>query len=157
MRTTWVEKTSQRCRVIIYLRHVSIISIAVMSQIPDDLKYTREHEWVRIEGDTVTVGITDYAQGSLGDVVYVDGLATGATIKAGATMATIESVKAVSDIYAPVSGEVIEVNTGIAGDPGSINREPYGNGWLFRAKGFAPAELSALLDAVAYADFVASL
>ncbi|MCB1202559.1 MAG: glycine cleavage system protein GcvH [Leptospiraceae bacterium] len=128
-----------------------------MSSIPDDLKYTREHEWVRVEGQTVVVGITDYAQNSLGDVVYVDGLENGQELKSGATIASIESVKAVSDIYSPVTGKITEINDAIANDPAIINKDPYGEGWLFKASIGDAASFEELLDAAAYGEFVATL
>ncbi|NBT89726.1 MAG: glycine cleavage system protein GcvH [Verrucomicrobia bacterium] len=106
---------------------------------PDDLRYAKTHEWVRMEKDRATVGITDHAQNELNDVVFVDLPKPGKKVNAGDVIATVESVKAASDIYAPVGGEVIEANAALSSDPGLINREPYANGWLFRLKPSSPA------------------
>jgi glycine cleavage system H protein len=104
-----------------------------MSELPGDLRYTSEHEWLRQEEDgSVTIGITDYAQAALGDLVYVELPETGMEIDAGGEMAVVESVKAASDVYAPVSGTVLEVNAALADDPEKINRDPYGDGWMVR-------------------------
>jgi glycine cleavage system H protein len=119
-------------------------------EFPTDLKYTKEHEWVRIEGNVGVVGITDYAQGELGDVVFVELPAKGRTVKAGDTFGTIEAVKAVSDLYAPVSGEVLEVNAALAANSELVNKEPYGGGWMLKIKIAEAGELSGLLDAAAY-------
>ena len=102
--------------------------------IPEDLQYTKSHEWVRIEGDTATIGITDHAQDELGDVVFVELPDEGATFEAGESFGTVESVKAVSDLYAPVSGEVIEVNSTLEDAPENINEDPYGEGWLVKLR-----------------------
>lgn len=129
-----------------------------MSSIPADLKYTKTHEWVRVEGDIATVGITDFAQKELSDIVYVEITALGKTVKQTETIGFIEAVKATSDIYAPVSGEVIEANAQInkkEGDaPAMVNRDPYGMGWLCKIKISNPAELSTLLDQAAYTNLV---
>ena len=122
---------------------------------PADCRYTREHEWVRVSGNTATIGITDYAQHELGDVVYVDLPKTGAQLAAGATLGTVESVKAVSDIYAPVSGQVTESNAALADAPELVNKDPHGTAWLVRVKLSNPAELSALMDASAYQAYIA--
>jgi len=119
-------------------------------QFPDDLRYSSDHEWVRVEGDLVRVGITDYAQDALGDVVFVDLPAVGASAGAGASFSEIESTKSVSDIYAPVAGEVVEVNTALADAPELVNQDPYGAGWICVIRPTDPAELGALLDAEAY-------
>ena len=119
-------------------------------EFPTDLKYTKEHEWVRIEGNVGVVGITDYAQGELGDVVFVELPAKGRTVKSGDTFGTIEAVKAVSDLYAPVSGEVLEVNAALAANSELVNKEPYGGGWMLKIKIADAGELSGLLDAAAY-------
>ncbi len=119
-------------------------------EFPTDLKYTKEHEWVRIEGSVGVVGITDYAQGELGDVVFVELPAKGRTVKSGDTFGTIEAVKAVSDLYAPVSGEVLEVNAALAANSELVNKEPYGGGWMLKIKIADAGELSGLLDAAAY-------
>lgn len=118
--------------------------------IPDDLKYTKEHEWVRLEGDTATVGITDYAQGELGDVVYVELPSVGTRIKQMDAFGTIEAVKAVSELYAPLSGVVKETNQELEADAAVINSDPYGAGWMIKVEGFATGESEQLLDASAY-------
>jgi glycine cleavage system H protein len=102
--------------------------------IPEDLQYTKSHEWVRIEGDTVTIGITDHAQDELGDVVFVELPEEGATFDAGESFGTVESVKAVSDLYAPVGGEVVEVNSTLEDAPENINEDPYGEGWIVKLR-----------------------
>jgi glycine cleavage system H protein len=117
---------------------------------PDDRRYTKEHEWVRVDGDVGTVGITDHAQHELSDVVYVDLPKVGAHAAAGVTIAVIESVKAASDIYSPVNGEVVEVNGDLVKKPELVNQDPYGAAWLFRIKLSEPAELDALKDAAGY-------
>jgi glycine cleavage system H protein len=117
---------------------------------PENLKYTKDHEWILIAGDTGTVGITDYAQGELGDVVFVELPANGKTVKQGESFGTIEAVKAVSDLYAPVSGTVTETNPDIAKTPELVNKDPYGKGWMVRVKLAKPAEAAALLSAPAY-------
>jgi glycine cleavage system H protein len=119
-------------------------------EFPENLKYTKEHEWVRVEGNIAVIGITDYAQGELGDVVFVELPAKGKQIKQGETFGTIEAVKAVSDLYAPVSGEVTEINTALEKNSELVNNEPYGGGWMVKAKIANQQELSGLLDAKAY-------
>ncbi|HEY7297927.1 MAG TPA: glycine cleavage system protein GcvH [Xanthobacteraceae bacterium] len=114
------------------------------------LKYTKEHEWLRIEGDVATVGITPFAQEKLGDLVFIELPAKGAKFAMGAAAATVESVKAASDVYAPVGGEIIEVNGRLADEPGLVNSEPTGNGWLFKMKIGNRAELQQLLDEDGY-------
>ena len=109
--------------------------------IPQDLQYTRSHEWVRTEGDTATVGISDHAQDELGDVVFVELPDEGATFDAGESFGTVESVKAVSDVYAPVGGEVVEVNSSLEDAPEKINDDPYGEGWLVKLRTTGEAEL----------------
>jgi len=121
-----------------------------MSNIPPQLRYAASHEWIKINGDIGTVGISDHAQHELSDVVYVDLPKVGAKIAAGAVVAVVESVKAASDIYSPVSGEVVEVNAGLVKKPELVNTDPYGAAWLFRLKLSAPAELGALKDAAGY-------
>ena len=120
-----------------------------MSTIPADLRYAASHEWIKVEGTVGTVGITDHAQQELSDVVYVDLPKIGATIAAGATIAVVESVKAASDIYSPVSGEVTEVNADLVKKPELVNQDPYA-AWLFRLKLSAPAEVDVLKDAAGY-------
>jgi len=122
---------------------------------PNEYRYTKEHEWVRLEGGTATVGITDYAQHALGDVVYVEMPRAGTKLAAGKSFGTVESVKAVSEIYAPVSGEVTEINASLAGAPELINTDPHGQGWLVKVKGAAPSEITTLMDAAAYQAYIA--
>jgi len=122
---------------------------------PDDAKYTKDHEWIRVEGGIGTVGITEYAQGELGDVVFVELPAVGAAVKAHATFGTIEAVKAVSDLYAPVSGTVTEVNQELSKTPEIVNKDPYGKGWMVKIRVADPAELASLMDAAAYGKSVA--
>jgi glycine cleavage system H protein len=121
-----------------------------MSNIPEQLRYAASHEWIKVEGETGTVGITDHAQHELSDVVYVDLPKVGAKFAAGAVVAVVESVKAASDIYSPVSGEVVEVNAALVKKPELVNSDPFGAAWLYRLKLTAPAELDALKDAAAY-------
>jgi glycine cleavage system H protein len=116
-----------------------------MSQVPSDLKYAKSHEWVRVAGDTATVGITDHAQHELTDIVFVELPAVGRKLAAGEACAVVESVKTASDIYSPVSGEVVEVNKATADNPGLVNTEPYAGGWFFKIKLSNAAELNALL------------
>lgn len=125
-----------------------------MSSYPADLKYTKEHEWVRVEGATGTVGITDFAQQQLGDVVYVELPDKGAAVKQGAVFGTIESVKAVSELFAPVSGEVIETNNDLKDRPDHVNSKPHET-WLVKVKLTNPGETAALLDAAAYEALIA--
>jgi len=112
--------------------------------VPDDLKYAETHEWIRIDGDTGTVGITDHAQNELTDIVYVDPPKAGATVTAGQPAAVVESVKAASDIYSPVDGEVIEVNDALSSEPALVNTSPYENGWLYKLRLSNPSQLAAL-------------
>lgn len=122
---------------------------------PDALKYTKEHEWVSVvEGRRVKVGITFYAQKELGDVVFVDLPKVGTAVEQGKSMAVVESVKAVSDVYAPVSGKVVEVNGALADEPERINKDPYGDGWICVLEASNPAQFDALLDAAAYRGLV---
>ncbi len=121
-----------------------------MSNIPDQLRYANSHEWIKVDGDIGTVGISDHAQGELSDVVYVDLPKVGTKLTAGAVIAVVESVKAASDIYSPVSGEIVEANAELVKKPELVNSDPYGAAWLFKIKLSAPAEVSALKDAVAY-------
>lgn len=117
---------------------------------PDDLRYARTHEWVRAEGDTATIGITDFAQNELGDVVYLELPEVGRTLQQNDVFGTVESVKAVSDLYAPVSGEVIEVNDELPDSPEEINQDPYVRGWMIIVKMDDPTELNELLSATQY-------
>lgn len=118
--------------------------------VPDDLLYSTDHEWIQITGKRARIGITDYAQDALGDVVYVQVPEMGATVAAGESFSEVESTKSVSDIYAPVSGAVVEVNSEVGSDPGAINTDPYGSGWLCIIEMSAPDEAAQLLDASAY-------
>lgn len=118
--------------------------------IPSDLRYYPSHEWLRLEGDTATVGISDHAQEELTDVVFVELPALGRNVDAGDPTAVVESVKAASDIYAPVGGEVIEVNPAVETDPSLVNTDPYGKGWIFKLRVKNAAEVSTLMDAAAY-------
>jgi glycine cleavage system H protein len=118
--------------------------------VPTDLRYTKDHEWVRVEGDEATVGITDYAAGQLGDIVFVELPEPGRTLDQFATFGVVESVKAVSDLFAPVSGEVIGGNDALAGSPELVNSDPFGEGWMVRLRVTDASELDGLLDAAAY-------
>jgi glycine cleavage system H protein len=122
-----------------------------MSNIPADLRYAKSHEWVRLEKDgTVTVGITDYAQNSLGDITYVQVPKVGAALKAGETFGVVESVKAASDLYAPIAGTVTAVNSALEGAPETVNRAPYTDGWMLKVKPADAGAINGLLDAAAY-------
>lgn len=121
-----------------------------MSNIPADLRYAKSHEWVRVEGDLATVGISDHAQHELTDVVFVELPAKGRQVKAGDACAVVESVKTASDVYSPVSGEVVETNGAVVANPALVNSAPYGEGWFFRVRLSNPGELAGLLDAPAY-------
>jgi glycine cleavage system H protein len=123
-----------------------------VSTIPRELRYTSEHEWVRLDGATATIGITDFAQSQLGEVIYVELPEPGRTFEGHAVIATVESVKAASDVYAPVGGEVIDANTVVVDDPGLLNRSPYGDGWLVKVRVKNRAEFNALLAPDAYAE-----
>lgn len=118
--------------------------------LPENLKYTKDHEWILVEGGVGTVGITDHAQGELGDVVFVELPAVGKAVKQGDSFGTIEAVKAVSDLYSPVSGSIAEINKELAGTPELVNRDPYGKGWMVKIRLTNPDELKNLLDAAAY-------
>lgn len=117
---------------------------------PTELKYTESHEWIKIQDGIATVGITDHAQNELSDVVFVELSALGKTVTAGQTVAVVESVKAASDIYAPIAGEILEGNGALEAEPGIVNADPYGNGWIFKIKPTNPAELDALKSAEEY-------
>jgi glycine cleavage system H protein len=118
--------------------------------IPSDLRYTKEHEWVRVDGDVATVGITAHAADELGDIVFVELPGAGTALEQFATFGVVESVKAVSDLFAPISGEVIEANAALSATPEVVNTDPYGNGWLLRLRVADAAQVDALLDATAY-------
>ena len=121
-----------------------------MSNVPSDLKYAKSHEWVRVSGDTATVGITDHAQHELTDVVFVELPAVGRQVKAGEACAVVESVKTASDLYSPVSGQILEMNKAVVDNPGLVNTDPYGGGWFFKIKLSNPAELNSLLTPESY-------
>jgi glycine cleavage system H protein len=122
---------------------------------PTDYRYTKEHEWIKVSGGVGTVGITDYAQHELGDVVYVELPKPGARLEAHQPLGTVESVKAVSEIYSPVSGEVVEANPTLANEPEQINKDPHGAAWLVKIKLGNPAEVDGLMDAAAYQSYIA--
>jgi glycine cleavage system H protein len=122
--------------------------------IPDNLKYTKGHEWIRVEGDTAYVGISDYAQGELGDIVFVEIETVGETLDKGEAFGTIEAVKTVSDVYMPVSGEVLEMNPALENTPEEVNKDPYGEGWMIRISVKDPSELDDLMDAEAYKNMI---
>ncbi len=127
-----------------------------MSTYPENLKYTKEHEWLKLEGDIGTIGITDHAQHELGDIVYVDLPKVGSTVRQGSTVGSVESVKAVSDIYSPVSGEVIEVNQTLAETPEKLNEDPHGEAWFAKIRVSAPEEAGKLMSAADYQAYVAA-
>jgi glycine cleavage system H protein len=122
--------------------------------IPDNLKYTEDHEWIKIDNDVATIGITDYAQGELGDVVFVDIDAGLSEISKGESFGTIEAVKTVSDLYGPLNGKVIEINNQLGDSPELINQDPFGEGWMIKAEFSNPSELDDLLDASAYKSLI---
>ena len=124
---------------------------------PETLRYTKDHEWVRIEGNHIVVGITDHAQSALGDIVYVDLPKEGRTLKAHETFGVVESIKAVSDLYSPLAGKVLRVNSALISDPGQINREAQGTAWLVEMEMENPAAANDLMDAAAYTKYVESL
>ncbi len=118
--------------------------------VPDDLKYTKDHEWIRVDGDVAYIGISDYAQGELGDIVFVEIETVGETLDKGESFGTIEAVKTVSDVFLPVSGEILELNPVVGDTPEIVNKDPYGEGWMIKLKMRDSAELDELLDAEAY-------
>lgn len=126
-----------------------------MMNIPKELKYSKDHEWVKVEGNTATIGITDYAQSQLGDVVFVELPEAGAELAVGAGLAVVESVKAVSDVYTPISGKVIAGNDSLADAPEIVNQDPYGEGWIAKLEITDSAKFDELLDSEAYAQLVA--
>jgi glycine cleavage system H protein len=121
---------------------------------PENFRYTKEHEWILVEGGTGTIGITDHAQEELGDIVYVDLPKVGARIEQGKSLGSVESVKAVSDIYSPVSGEVVEINPALADKPEALNTDPHGAAWLVKLRLSAPAEVEGLMSAAAYQAYI---
>ncbi len=120
--------------------------------IPSDLLYSKEHEWAKVDGEIATIGITDFAQGSLGDITFVELPKVGTKVEQFANVGVIESVKTVSDLYTPLGGEIVEVNSAIDADPAALNSDPYGSGWLMKIKLSDAAQTQQLLDAAAYAD-----
>lgn len=124
---------------------------------PAELKYTKDHEWAKVEGRTITVGITDHAQRALGDVVYVDLPAEGRTLKKGETFGVVESIKAVSDLYSPVTGKVVSVNAPLKDDPSQVNKDPHAGAWMVKIEITDPASANDLMDAAAYAKYVETL
>ena len=125
-----------------------------MVEIPEVLKYTKEHEWVRVEDDIFIIGITDYAQDALGEIVYIELPSEGDEITRGEPFGAVESTKSVSDLYAPISGEVIEVNEALLDSPEAINEDPYGEGWMVKVKPYDPSELDDLMDNDEYTEFI---
>jgi glycine cleavage system H protein len=123
-------------------------------QFPDTLKYTKDHEWIRLEGNVATVGITEFAQRELGDIVFVDINVTGKALGANEVFGTVEAVKTVSDLYLPVAGTITEVNSGLEATPEAVNNDPYGDGWMIKMTVDNPAEVEALMDAAAYTSLV---
>ena len=124
-----------------------------MANVPEDLHYSKDHEWVRVSGDTVTIGITDHAQNSLGDVVYVELPKAGEQFVAHESFGSVESVKAVSELFTPVSGKVAEVNETLQDEPEKVNEDPYDSGWMIRVKMSSPGQIDSLLTAAEYEDF----
>ena len=124
-----------------------------MANIPEDLHYSKDHEWVRVDGDIATIGITDYAQNSLGDVVYVELPKVGDELAANESFGSVESVKAVSELFTPVSGKVTEVNEALQDEPEKVNTDPYGDAWMMRVKMSSPGEVDSLLTVAEYEDF----
>ncbi len=117
---------------------------------PANLRYTKDHEWIKLEGEIATIGITDFAQRELGDIVYVEVETVGQTLEAGAVFGTVEAVKTVSDLFLPVGGTITELNPALSGAPESVNNDPYGAGWMIKMKVSNPADVSSLMDAAAY-------
>lgn len=122
--------------------------------IPAELKYTKEHEWVRVEGDVAVIGITDFAQSELGDIVYVEIETVGETLDQDEVFGSVEAVKTVSDLFMPVSGEIIEFNEGLEANPEAVNKDAYGDGWMIKVKLSNPSEVDGLMDAAAYQSLV---
>ena len=124
-----------------------------MANVPEDLHYSKDHEWVRVDGDQAIIGITDYAQNSLGDVVYVELPKAGEDFAANEPFGSVESVKAVSEVFTPVAGAIVKINEALADEPETVNSDPYGEGWMIRVKMSNPAEVDILLTAAEYEDF----
>ncbi len=127
-----------------------------MSNIPENLRYSKDHEWVAVDGDVATIGITDYAQHSLGDVVYIDMPRVGDTLSPHEAFGSVESVKAVSEIFTPVAGEIVEVNDGLNDTPEAVNNDPYSAGWMIKIKMNNPLETDAMLSAVEYEEYLSA-
>lgn len=127
-----------------------------MSQVPTDCKYARTHEWVKVQGDVAIIGITDHAQDSLGDITFVELPAVGSSLQQGGEFGVVESVKAASDLYAPIGGTVSAVNEALQSEPEMVNKEAHGSGWLIKVKNFDAAQLNSLMDAAAYEAFMES-
>ena len=127
-----------------------------MSNIPENLRYTKDHEWVAVEGDVATVGITDYAQHSLGDVVYIDMPRSGDKFMAHEAFGSVESVKAVSEIFMPIAGEITDVNSGLNDKPENVNNDPYTEGWMIKVKMDNPLEADAMLSSIEYEEYLAA-
>ena len=125
-----------------------------MVEIPEVLKYTKEHAWARVEDDIVIIGITDYAQDALGEIIYIELPSEGDEVTKGETFGAVESTKSVSDLYAPISGEVVEVNEALLDSPEAINEDPYGEGWMVKVKPYDPSELEDLMDSDEYTEFI---
>jgi glycine cleavage system H protein len=123
-------------------------------QFPADLRYTKDHEWIKLEGNTATIGITDFAQGELGDIVYIDISTVGTTLAAEAVFGTVEAVKTVSDLFLPIAGTVLEVNPALSAQPELVNTDAYGDGWMIKMTVTNPADVDALLTSEAYAQLV---
>ena len=124
-----------------------------MANVPEDLHYSKDHEWVRVDGDQAIIGITDYAQNSLGDVVYVELPKAGEEFAANESFGSVESVKAVSEVFTPIAGAVVTINEALADEPETVNSDPYGEGWMIRLKMANPGEVDSLLTAAEYEDF----
>ena len=124
-----------------------------MANVPEDLHYSKDHEWIRVEGDVGTIGITDHAQHSLGDVVYVELPKSGENVAAHEPFGSVESVKAVSEIFSPIGGQITEVNESLQDEPEKVNSDPYGEGWMIRVRMSNPGEVDSLLNAAEYEDF----
>jgi glycine cleavage system H protein len=123
-------------------------------KVPGELKYSKDHEWVRVEGDIAIVGVTDFAQSELGDIVFVEVETEGETLDSEVVFGTIEAVKTVSDLFMPVSGEIVEFNRDLESNPESVNSDPYGAGWMIKVKMSNPSELDGLMDAAAYSSYI---
>lgn len=123
-------------------------------KVPGELKYSKDHEWVRVEGDVAIVGVTDFAQSELGDIVFVEVETEGETLGREEVFGTIEAVKTVSDLFMPVSGEIVEFNTKLESNPESVNSDPYGDGWMIKVRMSDPSEIDSLMDAKAYSDLI---